>query len=45
VVSMVVAEKTRQGTDALHQFLEADFPGAYISYVVCSNLMRTSEYH
>ncbi|KAK2867896.1 hypothetical protein FQN49_003369 [Arthroderma sp. PD_2] len=40
--SMVVAEKSGLGVDALHNFLELVFPGPYVSY---SNRMISGEYH
>ncbi|KAJ6015901.1 NAD(P)-binding protein [Penicillium herquei] len=38
----VVAEKCGLGTDALHQFFEAVFPGPYVAY---SGRMRSGDYH
>ncbi|KAJ5338665.1 oxidoreductase [Penicillium brevicompactum] len=39
---LVVAEKSGLGTDAMHQFFEAVFPGPYVAY---SNRMRSGDYH
>ncbi|KAL4902299.1 hypothetical protein BDW74DRAFT_169532 [Aspergillus multicolor] len=39
---LVVAEKSGLGTDALHQFFEAVFPGPYVAY---SARMRSGDYH
>ncbi|KAJ5669149.1 hypothetical protein N7462_010219 [Penicillium macrosclerotiorum] len=39
---LVVAEKSGLGTDSLHQFFEAVFPGPYVAY---SNWMRSGDYH
>ncbi|KAH7327889.1 6-phosphogluconate dehydrogenase NAD-binding protein [Stachybotrys elegans] len=38
----VVAEKSGLGTDAMHQFIEAFFPGAYATY---STRMLSGDYH
>ncbi|KAI5466558.1 NAD binding domain of 6-phosphogluconate dehydrogenase-domain-containing protein [Mariannaea sp. PMI_226] len=38
----VVAEKTGLGTDAIHGFVEAVFPGPYVPY---SNRMRSGDYY
>jgi 3-hydroxyisobutyrate dehydrogenase-like beta-hydroxyacid dehydrogenase len=38
----VVAEKSGLGTDAMHQFVEAFFPGAYSAY---SHRMLSGDYH
>ncbi|PYI01105.1 6-phosphogluconate dehydrogenase-like protein NAD-binding protein [Aspergillus sclerotiicarbonarius CBS 121057] len=39
---LVVADKCSLGTDALHQFFEAVFPGPYVAY---SARMRSGDYH
>ncbi|PYH66559.1 NAD(P)-dependent oxidoreductase [Aspergillus vadensis CBS 113365] len=39
---LVVADKCGLGTDALHQFFEAVFPGPYVAY---SARMRSGDYH
>ncbi|KAJ5614083.1 hypothetical protein N7528_007737 [Penicillium herquei] len=39
---MVVAEKSGLGTEALQQFIEAVFPGAYVAY---AGRMRSGDYH
>lgn len=39
---LVVAEKSGLGTEALHQFFEAVFPGPYVAY---SGRMRSGDYH
>jgi 3-hydroxyisobutyrate dehydrogenase-like beta-hydroxyacid dehydrogenase len=38
----VVAEKTGLGVEALHQFIEAMFPGPYVAY---SNRMKSGDYY